>query len=332
MYNRRKFQRVLGFRSDLVAGALVAAALRTALSTGACILALSAAAHYQFLSAETDTHTVELILWERYGERYSKVRFGLLVTEKSTGEERQVEIDNLLTGIERLEIAHGMALAFGDVQGHFDGVTLVRLATAEVEDFILSYGSELSPSKRYLVFRGFYPPRGMAAARSDVVMVYDLTRSKAENRLPDASGDNVGLPVYPPENVDPPTYRVWVPEESRKHHVDPRAGFLWTNDEQSLFFLDKTGSRKLLVRVDLEEGPRRPRISTSPIDPAPVLALDRQSPAYSETLEREREYLSVTGLKLEPDGRITLELDGEMVRRKVYRWTQMTLPSPPGRP
>ena len=311
---------------------LKATAIRIALCTGACALVFPANAHYQFLSTETDAYRVELIRWERYGERYAKVRFGLLITDKSTGEEQQVEIDNLLTGIERLEIAHGMLLSFGDVGGHFEGVTLVHLATAAVTDFVLSYGAELSPSKRYLVFRKFYPPRGMTAARSDVVLVYDLTQERSENWLTGApgspAGENVGLPVYPPENVNPPTYRVWVPEESQRHYIDPKAGFLWANDEKSLFFIDKTAGQKQLVHVDFKEGLRQPRITTRPIDVTPVLAIDPQSPEYPEILKREREHLPVTGLKLEPDGRIKLELDRELYRRNIYRVTHMTVPPP----
>ena len=311
------------------------AAVRIALS-GACGLALPASAHYQFLSTETNAHKVELIRWERYGERYSQVRFSLLVTDKSTGGERRVEIDNLLTGIERLEIAQGMLLAFGDVQGHFEGVTLIRLATAEVTDFILSYGSELSPSKRYLVFRKFYPPRGMKATRSDVVLIYDLTQEPSENWLPGApglpAGEDVGLPLYPPENVDPPTYLVWIPEEKQTHYVDPRVGFLWANDEKTLFFIDKTGGQKLLVRVDLEEGLRQPRIATKPIDVSPVLATDPQSPDYPEVLKWEQEHLAVTGMELEPDGRMRLDLDTELFERKTYRWTHMTISAPEAAP
>ncbi len=251
--------------------------VRLVFCIAACALSFPVCAHYHFLSTETDAYRVELINWERHGEGYSEVRFVLLITDRTTGKEQRVEIDNRLTGIERLDIAQGMLLAYGDVGGHFEGLTLVRLANAEVTDFILSYGSDLSPARRYLVFRKFYPPRGMTATRSDVVLVYDLAQERSENWLPGApgvpAGKNVGLPVYPHENVDPVTYRVWVAEECQRHYVDPQAGFLWTRDEKSLFFIDKTpelltyppqmpGSRGSVLRGC---GPKPVRFFSSPV-------------------------------------------------------------------
>ncbi len=304
--------------------------VRLVFCIAACALSFPVCAHYHFLSTETDAYRVELINWERHGEGYSEVRFVLLITDRTTGKEQRVEIDNRLTGIERLDIAQGMLLAYGDVGGHFEGLTLVRLANAEVTDFILSYGSDLSPARRYLVFRKFYPPRGMTATRSDVVLVYDLAQERSENWLPGApgvpAGKNVGLPVYPHENVDPVTYRVWVAEECQRHYVDPQAGFLWTRDEKSLFFIDKTRGQQLLVRVDLEEGLKRPRITTRTIDPTLALAIDSQALEISP--EGERKNLAVTGMDFEPDGRIRLELDRELFERKIYRVTHMSVAPP----
>jgi hypothetical protein len=306
------------------------AALRIALCIVALALTLPADAHYQFLSKETDAFRVELIRWERYGERYSEVRFGLLITEVATGEERQVEIDNLLTGIERLEIAQGILLAFGDVGGHFEGVTLVRLATAEITDFILSYGSDLSPSKRYLVFRKFYPPRGMPATQSDAVLVYDLSRQPSANRLPQAHvsvmGESVGLPVYPRENVDPPSYRVWIPDRSQQHFVEPWAGFLWAPDEKSLYFVDRTRNQQLLIRVDLAEGLGSPQILVRLIDPESALATDPREGKPVD--EEERRYLAITGMQFDHEGRIRLDLDRQMFGRKIYRVDHIILAPP----
>ncbi len=306
------------------------AAVRLAFLIGAHALTYPACAHYQFLSTETDAHRAELISWERYGESYSKVRFGLLITEKISGEERKVKIDNRLTGIERLEIAQGMLLAYGDVGGHFEGLTLVRLTDGEVSDFILSYGSDLSPSKSFLVFRKFYAPRGMAATRSDVVLVYDLAKERLENWLPGAPGNpagkDVGLPIYPRENVDPATYRVWIPEDSERHYVDPQAGFLWAKDEKSLFFIDKTRGQQFLVRVDVGEGLKRPQITTRPIDAASALAVDYQD--RDTSFEGERKYLSVIGMDFDPEGRILLELNRELFKRKIYRSSRMSVAPP----
>ena len=310
------------------AGRSSAAAFCATLYILVLALTLPASAHYQFLSTETDFYRVDLISWERYGQRYSDVRFGLLITEKATGDERQVEIDNRLTGIERLEVAHGILLAFGDVDGHFEGVTLIRLATAEIIDFILSYGSNFSPSKRHLVFRKFYPPRGMSAARSDVVVVYDLAQEPSKNLLPQTSGrraiGDVGIPVYPPENVDPPSYRVWIPDKHKQHFVEPWAGFLWAPDEKSLYFIDRTGNRQLLVGVDLTEGLTRPRTTARPITAALASRPQGGEPVDNE----EGSYLAITGMQFAPDGRIRLELKREMFDRGIYRVTHISVDPP----
>jgi hypothetical protein len=135
------------------------------------------------------------------------------------------------------------------------------------------------------------------------------------------TGQDVGLPVYPPENVDPPTYLVWVPEESQRHYVNAQTGFLWASDEKSVFFIDKTRGQQLLVRVDLEEGLRQPRITTRPIDVTLALANDPQDSERSP-------FLAVTGMELEPDGRIRLELDRSLFEQKKYRVSHLTI-SPP---
>ena len=291
-----------------------------------------AAGHFKFFSTENDVYRVELIRWERYGPGYDGVRFLLLVREKGTAAERVVLIENPTTGLEEAEIVDDTLILFGEVQSRARSVTLVNLASGQVRDFFRHWGVALSPSRRFLVFRAFYPPHGMVEVRSDVVRVYDIARSPAENRITGAReavpGAYVGLPIYPPENVAPPTYRVWVPEETQRHYVDPTAGFLWTPDEKSLFFIDKTGGQTRLVRVSLEEGGRQPQIGTMPIDVAPVIAIEPQSPEYPKALARTRGGLAVIGLKLESDGRITLKLDPDLYRRKVYSVTELTVAPP----
>ncbi|MCP3997103.1 MAG: hypothetical protein GY722_18900 [bacterium] len=286
--------------------------------------------HFKFLSAESETYQVELISWERYGAAYSDVRFDLLVREKGTKAERTVTVENLTTGLEEAEVIGRTLVLFGERRSKAGAITLVDLETAEVSDFILHYGASLSPNRRYLVFKAFYPPYGMLQGRSDTVRVYDLSKGPSENRLSgagdSASGQSVGLPVYPLENVDPPTYLVWQPEESQRHYVDPQAGFLWANDERFLIFIDKTRSQQHLVRVDLREGLSHPRITTRAVEPTPALAIDSQDLEGSSS--GERKYLAVTGMKFESDGRIRLELDREFFERGIYRVIHLSVEPP----
>ncbi len=296
------------------------------------MLALSSVAqgHFKFLSVENESYGVELIRWERYGPEYDDVRFDLLVRTKGKTSERVVTVENLTTGLAAAEIAGSTLVLFGEMKSKARTATLVDLDAAKVTDFILHYGASLSPSRRYLVFKAFYPPYGMVQSRSDAVRIYDLSKESGKNRLmgggSSTAGQGVGMPIYPLENVDPPTYLVWVPEESRRHHVDNRVGFLWARDERSLFFIDRTGNQQLLVRVDLEEDSMHPRITTQPIDPAPALTIAPRDLEGSP--EGEHEYLALTGMRFEAGARIRLELDRELFERNVYRVTHMSIAQP----
>ncbi len=286
--------------------------------------------HFKFLSAESETYEVELIQWERYGPAFNDVRFVLLVREKATKAERTVTVANITTGLTAAEILGDTLVLFGERRSRANTITLVDLDTTKSRDLILHYGSSLSPNHNYLVFRAFYPPYGMLENRSDVVMVYDLSKGPSENRLPgvgdSTAGRRVGLPVYPPENVDPPTYLVWVPEERQRHYVNRQAGFLWAKDAESLFFIDRTRGQQLLVRVDLEGGLKRPRITTRPIDAASALAVDHQD--HETCFEGERKYLAVTGMDFDSDGRILLKLKRELWERKIYRLSRLSVAPP----
>lgn len=305
------------------------------LFVGTLILCGSAPGHYRFLSAANDFYEVELIRWERLGPSYDKVRFGLLVRQTESKEERVVTVENLTTELDRAEIAGETLLLFGEMGGKAGAITLVDLETAEATDFILHYAASLSPSRRYLVFKAFYAPYGMLQTRSDSVMIYDLSRQPAANRLPrtrpSTMGTSVGLPVYPPENVDPASYQVWIPNESLQHYVEVQAGFLWARDEKSLYFIDRTRNQQLLVRIDLTEGLEEPQIITQPIDPASILAI---APERNKQFHRGKEanYFAITGMQFAPDGRIRLELNREMFDRKVYRVTHISIVPPEARP
>ena len=292
---------------------------------GMFILCGSALGHFKFLSAENEDYVVELIRWERYGPAYSDLRFVLLVRGGEKNAERTVTVENLTTGLESAEIVDRTLVLFGEMQSKADAITLVDLEAGKTIDFILHYGASLSPSRKYLIFKGFYPPYGMLQNRSDSVLLYELSKGPAENRLSGASeadsGQRVGLPVYPSQNANTPAYLVSIPEESERHYVDAQAGFLWTKDEESVFFIDKTGDDQLLVRVDVAEGPRQARISTRSIDAAPALSEDGRP-------EGDREHLAVTGMELEPDGRIRLELDRKLFERRIYRVTHMSVEPP----
>ena len=104
-------------------------------------------------------------------------------------------------------------------------------------------------------------------------MIYDLEASPAQNRIADddAMTDvavrRVGIPIYPPENVFPPTYRVWIedaPEGFHRIRLPRQVG--WLDGDNTILFLESHRDRTWVVMCDLSRGLREPIIRRGAVD------------------------------------------------------------------
>ena len=121
-------------------------------------------------------------------------------------------------------------------------------------DEFLTYGSALSAGRRWIVFKRFYPRFAAPEPRSDVVLLYDLGRSAAENRVPAArsapTAENAGLPIFPVANA---TETIVAPQP--RDTISVLRPFAWAPDDSRVAFLargDESGYLAVVATIGAE--------------------------------------------------------------------------------
>ena len=150
------------------------------------------------------------------------------------------------------------------------GIHIVDLEKNKLVDEFWCYEPVLSPSKRFWIYEKFYPPYGLPAERTSVVLVYDMKKSPLENRVP-VEGyakwpkEQVGLPVYPEPYVKARAYVLLEQQEPEWKAYGISFPFLWSRDEKSVVFLSSHQKQTHIIRVGLTAGVEQPKISERPI-------------------------------------------------------------------
>jgi hypothetical protein len=219
-----------------------------------------------------------------------RVKFTFSVTDKANNREYPVYLDNVTAKVFSLSIIQGKLIVMGEEANlHSPVTTLIDLKNREEADSFIGFGNTLSPTGRFLIYRKFYPTQtAEPPVMSDLVLVYDLSDSANENRMrgEDAYRNDpigrlieVGHPIYPEINAGKKHYRVWVPDENKRHTIIPN-GFFWFDHDRKVAFGDQIGGENYLVVVDLSNGLARPVIHRMEIDLRPLLRPeDRENPA-----------------------------------------------------
>lgn len=205
--------------------------------------------------AENEAHRVEFIESVQVSETRGDIRHDFAVTPKN-GEEPFRISTNHTWKFYSLEFAGRLLLVHGALDSAALTTTILDLDRRETVDSFLHWGVTASPDGRYLAFILHYPRMGMLESRSAVLSVYDLNASPNGNRLQPTAEEGsdraqkVGIPVYPLENVEPPTYAIWVPDRADVHFLRD-IGWL---SSRHLVFLDGTEGSDRIVTVDLTQG------------------------------------------------------------------------------
>jgi hypothetical protein len=219
-----------------------------------------------------------------------RVKFTFSVTDKVNNRQYPVYLDNVTAKVFSLSIFQGKLIVMGEEADlHSPVTTLIDLKNREEADSFIGFGNTLSPTGRYLSYRKFYPPQtAEPPLMSDMVLVYDLADSADGNRMrgedayrndPIGRLTEVGHPIYPEINAGKKHYRVWVPEENKRHAIIPN-GFFWFDHDRKIAFGDQIGDEDYLVVVDLSNGLAHPVIHRMQIDLRSMLRPeDRENPS-----------------------------------------------------
>lgn len=150
------------------------------------------------------------------------------------------------------------------------GVHIVDVNENKLVDKFWCYDPVFAPTKPVLVYEKFYFPHELPAARTTVVLVYDMEKSAADNRLP-VEGyaawpkEQVGLPIYPQAYVKAKAYVLVKEQQENPCWYMRSSPFLWDTDSNSVVFLCSHEKNTQIIRVDLAAGLENPKIFESPI-------------------------------------------------------------------
>lgn len=255
--------------------------------------------------------------------------------DKSTGQYGSVTLQNLTSKIIEIKLVNRTMIVFGKVGSSFaDGITIFDLATQKEKDFILCYRPNSIFGNKYLVFEKFYPRFSPDEVRSSVLLIYDLEESPENNRLvnqrisadseiktgtPDYMlySTNAGIPVFPLENLKMKNYNVWIDKpEKRNRIISPKCA--WAEKSMELMLINYTGENNWVVVINLEEGIKKAKLRSFPINTPKIYNLDEKSKDYLERLRSEKKKpLKIKDIKVENDGTMKIELPKIQKYKKV---------------
>lgn len=146
----------------------------------------------------------------------------------------------------------GKLVVVGMFNGDVWSVAIISLDALNISDNFLCYEPSLSPDGKYIAFIKFFPPHGAEGAE-DHYMIYDLSKSAAQNRppgIPTTDWKTVGFTVYP-SGVGNHEFDNLHSAEGSMHSFSS-AGFFWSPAGDKVVFADtcQGGLSILLVEID----------------------------------------------------------------------------------
>jgi hypothetical protein len=123
-------------------------------------------------------------------------------------------------------------------------VTIVDIEKGAVVDKFSAHDPQISPDQRRIAYKKFYYTSSELPT-SDEYLMYDLTKSPAQNRPgadltdPWSKAVDVGTVIFPPGLKNIPGDNLGVPEE-QQHRGTSR--FYWAADSRAILFVDRTKS------------------------------------------------------------------------------------------
>ena len=178
-----------------------------------------------------------------------------------------------------------------------DRVTFVDLVSGETVDSIVGMDPVLCPNERYWAYGMHRYPYGLPVGWTAIYLVYDMELSPDQNRKiePDVGWDQynrrLGFPIYPEHYAENQTYRWEEQLASGEPWYAQRSPIVWTEDGEQVVFVVGEAVREhsptVLVRVDLREGIRSPRIHERDLDYERFLRPDRDPAPRSNAIDVE---------------------------------------------
>jgi hypothetical protein len=193
-------------------------------------------------------------------------------------------------------LPNGRFIVFGTAGDSLYNVNIIDPASAVLLDSFYGFTPGMSPNQRWLAYRKFYP-RHTELQVSDEYLLYDLSKTAAQNRPPGIGLDDhedVGLAIFPLGQKNVSGDHIGLPEDQR--HETRSWSFLWAPDSRAVVFADSCQGKLSIVLVRVDEG----RNTTALVHPISVAEIC--GPAAQEA--------NLPSLDI-PDSRVEAEQGGD---------------------
>lgn len=200
-------------------------------------------------------------------------QFNLRITDKSSGEVRHMTLGGLFSRVRSIKafyfLENDRLLVLGKLK-RAGIVFILDLKECKVLDEFWCYAPTISPTGRFLVYKKFYPYHGLPPTRTTVVLLYDMRKPPAENRVPVVGytawpKEQVGLPIYPEPYVKARAYVLVEEQLQNPNWYNLGSPFLWSADANDVVFLCNHQKQTYIVRVNISAGIDKPKIFEAPV-------------------------------------------------------------------
>ena len=198
------------------------------------------------------------------------------VSDASTGVPVKIEGKVRLTRVEQSFVVEDKLVVTGEAGRTWEVAIFDLAKRQEIDRFACALPQRISAN--WIAYVEWYPDHITYAEPREVVLIYDLTKSPVENRLPGVrftppsipdTPTAVGLPVYPEWNVRNRSYRNMVENPSEGEAIMKTTWAAWCVllPRDRLVFAAARGpdfprSWNFLVVVDMSRGLNNPVIAT----------------------------------------------------------------------
>jgi hypothetical protein len=165
----------------------------------------------------------------------------------------KIDIPGVVVEIEEVcPLLDGRVVLFGGTYNSTN-INIIDPAAAKLTDSFSGFNPAMSPNQRWLAFRKFYP-RHTELPTSEEYLLYDLTRTAAQNRPAGIAPDDwqdVGVPIFPLGMNNSLTDHIGLPEDQQ--HRAGSNSFFWASDSQAMVFGDILQDRFATILVTIDE-------------------------------------------------------------------------------
>jgi hypothetical protein len=206
------------------------------------------------IEKETDIHKVKVKSIEECRDCENKNKIILEAFNKKLNSKKEIAFSTRTVKVNELHILkNDRILVCGELGSGGDILSIVDNKTGRSTDTIWGWRASFSISKSMVAYTFRYPPSGLPLFYSDVLLVYDFSKSPLENAMDKSSTDDPakrGFVLYPEENRKNKAYYTIAKDENEQHNIT--SPLVW--NKSKLFFLDSLGGKTYLVTIDISKG------------------------------------------------------------------------------